>query len=501
MAWLINRPARFAWVAAVRFLAQVGAGIKAASTAEDLLNIRLQNLFNKVNAEVASQIEKRGGNIPGVMRNAVQPMADIIYNEIRKPGMSPRVEAQLRDYAFQASKRTIDRMTGNVMESLSKAYADGLGTYDAADRISKDFKDMAGWELQRVARTEVNSAQNQNNFDRMAQAGVAWVQWWTAEDERVRETPQANHRVLHGQIVRRGNQFSNGLKFPGDRSTGALAEFINCRCTGIPFIMPQGYVAPGDGSQPFYEADLIPIQPTSTAVEILNDEIRGKNATQVADKLVFDGMKGKGPKWTPDKVNEMVQQTVRNFNSEISNGFVEGLDKVRFGAKLPIRVGGRLEQGKVLGQDVLKVGRPGQSGPGTFIHELAHSIEHNFGVTRGTYGYYGEGRLMFDKLSPKMQDAINELGDLAKEAYKRQLDNVRSVIGEKEWKKLYVKKEWYFKLPNKNYDILTPYSLSREEEFFAEAVKIYKINPNVLARLHPKLFNAIRDTLFDGRGF
>lgn len=261
MERMTNRPALISWIAAVRFLGMIKAGTKAMSSTEDELDKRLQTLFNKVNVEIVRQIKNKSGLIPAIMQAAVAPMAGIIFEQIRKAetDINPRVETQLRDYAFEASKRTVDRMTGDVMATLSQAYSKGLGTIEAAKLIEADFSKMTDWELKRVSRTEVNAAQNLNNFSRMETAGVRFIQWITAEDERVRDTVQANHRILQGQIVRLGNRFSNGLLHPGDRSTGDLAEFINCRCVAVPFILPLGFMAPWDGNTPFYENDLVRI--------------------------------------------------------------------------------------------------------------------------------------------------------------------------------------------------------------------------------------------------
>jgi len=57
--------------------------------------------------------------------------------------------------------------------------------------------------------------------------------------------------------VRVGEPFSNGLYYPGDRSggDGTIREWINCRCRLVPFLMPEGKMAP-IGKNWFYEGDL-----------------------------------------------------------------------------------------------------------------------------------------------------------------------------------------------------------------------------------------------------
>ena len=45
--------------------------------------------------------------------------------------------------------------------------------------------------------------------------------------------------------------------YPGDMN-GSIEEWINCRCTTVPYLMPLGFMAP-PGVSYFYESDIIPI--------------------------------------------------------------------------------------------------------------------------------------------------------------------------------------------------------------------------------------------------
>ena len=84
--------------------------------------------------------------------------------------------------------------------------------------------------------------------------------WVTAHDDRVRglkETDTADHVELDGEIIRLGDTYSNGLKYPGD-TDGPIEEWINCRCANAPFNMPYGYTAPP--LEQFRESDLIRIK-------------------------------------------------------------------------------------------------------------------------------------------------------------------------------------------------------------------------------------------------
>jgi len=163
----------------------------------------------------------------------------------------------LKEHFFEASRATLDRMVGDVMANLTESYESGLGIDDAAEELKKVFTNMEGYELERVARTEINSGQSQGAHRTMVEYGVRYHQWWTAQDERVRHDSKANHREMHGQIVKLGEEFSNGLKRPGDKS-GEIEEWINCRCRAVPYLIPKGKAAP-IGKSHFYEKDLVSI--------------------------------------------------------------------------------------------------------------------------------------------------------------------------------------------------------------------------------------------------
>lgn len=166
----------------------------------------------------------------------------------------------IRDHAFEASARTMERMTGDVMVNLAKSYEEGLGIDKAAERLTGKFESMKDYELERIARTEIQSHQNEGSHLTLVEQGVEYEMWWSADDIRVRgNEPEdtADHIILHGQIVRTGDNFSNGLLYPGDRN-GPIEEWINCRCRLVSFIMPEGYMAP-PGKNYFYEGDLVKI--------------------------------------------------------------------------------------------------------------------------------------------------------------------------------------------------------------------------------------------------
>ena len=182
---------------------------------------------------------------------------------------NPQIEDSLRYNTFQASDTTLARVTQNITNNLADSYHEGLGIRDAGRRITKEFSSLKGWESRRIARTEINSAQNEGAFSAYDDLGVEYQMWWTGKDNRVRDS----HRPLHGHIVAVGNTFSNGLLYPGDKS-GPIKEWINCRCTSIPYIIPLGKMAP-PGLTEFTEDQLIDI-PGYTPITV-EDALNGEN--------------------------------------------------------------------------------------------------------------------------------------------------------------------------------------------------------------------------------
>lgn len=166
---------------------------------------------------------------------------------------NPQIEDSLRYNTFKATDKTLNRVSENITNNLADSYHEGLGIKDAGRKINKEFAGLKGWEARRIARTEINSAQNEGAFSAYDELGVEYHMWWTGNDKRVRDS----HRPLHGHIVAVGNTFSNGLLYPGDKS-GAIKEWINCRCTTVPYILPLGMMAP-PGLTEFTEDQLVDI--------------------------------------------------------------------------------------------------------------------------------------------------------------------------------------------------------------------------------------------------
>ena len=169
-------------------------------------------------------------------------------------------EEDLFERIFIASQATMARVEQSIMNILLDGYKSGKGINYVANELTRRFDQLTTWESKRIARTEIHNAHNRGTMDKYQEFGVEYTMWITAHDDRVRglkETDTADHVELDGQIIRLGDTYSNGLKYPGD-TDGPIEEWINCRCSNAPYVIPYGYAAPP--MEQFTENDLIKIR-------------------------------------------------------------------------------------------------------------------------------------------------------------------------------------------------------------------------------------------------
>ncbi len=166
-------------------------------------------------------------------------------------GINPWSEQKLLNQSFTASERTMNRVDSDINKILSDGYREGKGINVVRNDITKRFDQLSSWEATRIARTEIHNAHNMGTMDIYQEMGVEYTQWIAAHDSRTR----TSHLDVDREIIPMGGTYSNGLRYPGDTS-GPLKEWINCRCSNAPFVIPDGYIAPS--FSPFKEEDLIP---------------------------------------------------------------------------------------------------------------------------------------------------------------------------------------------------------------------------------------------------
>ena len=162
-------------------------------------------------------------------------------------------EEDLLERVFIASQATLNRVDTSIKTLLTEGYQSGKGINYVANLLTKRFDQLQTWESKRIARTEIHNSHNTAVMDTYNEYGVEYTMWISADDERTRES----HLEINGEIIRLGDTYSNGLRFPGD-TDGPIEEWINCRCSNAPYVLPYGYTAPPQ--QQFRENDLIKIK-------------------------------------------------------------------------------------------------------------------------------------------------------------------------------------------------------------------------------------------------
>jgi len=218
-----------------------------SSEAERLVQNLTDNASMKaINLQgIRAKIKKRNNQLFGTLRDA---------------------EDELLEKTFTASKRTLARVTSQINQIITDGYTSGKGINVVAGMLQKRFDQLETWEARRIARTEIHNAHNNAVMRTYNNLGVEYTQWISAGDDgRTREThlgpADGVPDGVDGEIIPMGGTYSNGLQYPGDTS-GPIEEWINCRCSNAPFVIPYGYMAPS--FSPFRESDLVPINTKSS---------------------------------------------------------------------------------------------------------------------------------------------------------------------------------------------------------------------------------------------
>jgi len=225
-------------------------------------------------------------------------------------GVSDKVQTILKNQTFTASTHTLSPIDKDITQIIADAHAEGLGVKEVGDMINLKFSRLTSWEAERIATTELTSANNLGSYNQYAEDDIDYHQWVSGYDHRVRKT----HAELNGVIVKVGNRFSNGLLYPGDKE-GSIGEWINCRCTTIPFIVPFGMMVP-PGMAQFRESDLIKIDSGDNISDVLED--KPLTAYEILDDpdLLLEKIVKNHPDWDDDKV---VTRAMRRINERVKS--------------------------------------------------------------------------------------------------------------------------------------------------------------------------------------
>lgn len=145
------------------------------------------------------------------------------------------VERLLRDQQDLLPKAKVDGKKDKAWnrKHISSAITQGVLQGESLDKVARRLRSVAEMDhraAMRTARTAMTSAQNAGRTDAYRRAEGMGIkvrkQWLATLDQRTRHS----HRRLDGEVVGLDEEFSNGLRYPGDPE-GAGSEVYNCRCT------------------------------------------------------------------------------------------------------------------------------------------------------------------------------------------------------------------------------------------------------------------------------
>lgn len=146
----------------------------------------------------------------------------------------------LRDYAANRAGSNISIVSGTLRDSLLAILRDemedepALGIEKLVKRIYGKYKELAKWQVRRIAQTEAMVAMADASNVAAQTLDVAFTkQWCISGLGNTRDT----HEVMDGVTVDQYDPFTlpgGQLMYPHDTSLGASAsEIINCACCCI----------------------------------------------------------------------------------------------------------------------------------------------------------------------------------------------------------------------------------------------------------------------------
>lgn len=125
----------------------------------------------------------------------------------------------------------VNKITGindTVYNEIKLNLYEGLKAGESTDQIAKRIKgvyNMASTRAKTISRTETGGIINDSTAAEYEKKGVKRISWAGGTRQ--------SHAKVNGTTVSYGEEFANGLKYPGDSSgSGSTAKnLINCRCT------------------------------------------------------------------------------------------------------------------------------------------------------------------------------------------------------------------------------------------------------------------------------
>lgn len=189
-------------------------------TVEPWSNQYIRSSYQKGLQKSMRDLGAKGIDVPAT----TLPGAGGVGGVFLTPFHQARVQV-LFEETFTGLENVTIAMNTQIRRVLAEGMAEGIGPEEMARRINGRVDKIGLTRSKMIARTEVVKTYNTAQVAEFQRAENVigeeiFVQWWTAEDERVR----ASHRARHGKIYTKEEYLT-------------LIGEPNCRCTGLPYVM------------------------------------------------------------------------------------------------------------------------------------------------------------------------------------------------------------------------------------------------------------------------
>lgn len=142
----------------------------------------------------------------------------LIYSQLSDRAAGP-VESRFRpDF--------LDPWVHEVSENVGKAMVAGMIADLAVNNEPESMFDRFRTSATLMAVSLTTSFANLGAHDGARAAGGRFKTWRTNSGN-----PRSSHASVAGETVELGQSFSNGLRWPGDRSGGDIEETAGCQCS------------------------------------------------------------------------------------------------------------------------------------------------------------------------------------------------------------------------------------------------------------------------------
>lgn len=175
-----------------------------------------------------------------MVRSLNELLFDVLGTEfIEEMGLTLALQRTARVSQFIHTQST-DRM--KLMSDFTKSEVrrileEGIAAGDTGDALAitlaNAFEDWSVVRANRAARTESTRITGFSALESLRQAGIEMKEWITTMDGHERDSVEASHHAMDGQVVASSERFRDPVAghttdYPGN--FGIPAEDINCRC-------------------------------------------------------------------------------------------------------------------------------------------------------------------------------------------------------------------------------------------------------------------------------